>query len=80
MPTYDYQCAGCGPFRDSYPMSAYARPQPCPGCGAFAPRALTVPALSGGAQENASTSAFPASHAGGCACCAAPRRLTAEAI
>jgi putative FmdB family regulatory protein len=83
MPTYDYQCANCGPFRDSYPMSAFADPQPCPVCDALAPRALTVPALSGGAQEapSASSAASWNSHGGGCACCAAPRRpLTAEAV
>ena len=79
MPTYNYQCAACGPFRDSYPMSAYARPQPCPGCGGLAPRALTLPAIAGGAQETVSAAPM-ASHAGGCACCAAPRRLTAEAV
>jgi putative FmdB family regulatory protein len=81
MPTYNYQCATCGPFRDSYPMAAFADPQPCPACGALSPRALTVPALSGGAQENAAPSAGSwSSHAGGCACCAAPRRLAAEAV
>ena len=53
MPTYDYQCATCRPFRDSYPMAAFADPQPCPACGAPSPRALTLPALAGGAQENA---------------------------
>lgn len=80
MPTYDYHCAACGRFRDSYPMAAFADPQTCPGCGVLAPRALTVPALSGGAREGTAPSAFPASHAGGCACCAAPRRLSAEAV
>jgi putative FmdB family regulatory protein len=79
MPTYDYQCATCGPFRDSYPMSAFADPQPCPGCEAPSPRALTVPSLAGGAQENAAPSTWN-SHSGGCACCAAPRRLAAEAV
>lgn len=81
MPTYDYQCATCGPFRDSYPMSAFADPQPCPVCEELAPRALTVPALSGGAQEAAPSTGSWSSHGGGCACCAAPRRpLSAEAV
>lgn len=80
MPTYDYQCATCGPFRDSHPMSAFADPQPCPGCETLSPRALTLPALSGGAQESTSPAASWNSHGGGCACCAAPRRLAAEAV
>ena len=80
MPMYDYRCAACGPFRDSYPMSAFADPQPCPSCEALSPRALTVPSLGGGAQENAAPSAFPASNSGGCACCAGPRRFAAEAV
>jgi len=77
MPTYDYECADCGPFSEIRPLAEFDRPQPCPDCAAPAPRLLTAPALGGGAQE-ASAAAAPA-HAGGCACCM-PRRLSAEAV
>ena len=80
MPTYDYDCDRCGPFTESRPMAEFALPQPCPSCGDAAPRALTSPAISGGARsEPASTTPFRA-HPGGCACCAAPRRFAAEAV
>ncbi len=77
MPTYEYECADCGPFAEVRPMAEYDRAQPCPDCGQDAPRLLTAPSLSGGAQE---ASAAPVrAHAGGCGCCA-PRRLSAEAV
>jgi putative FmdB family regulatory protein len=80
MPTYDYECADCGPFSEIRPMAEFEMPQPCPDCGQEAPRLLTAPALSGGAQE-ASLSTPMRSHAGGCACCAPPpRRMSAEAV
>ena len=79
MPSYDYDCGRCGPFTESRPMAEFARPQPCPSCGDPAPRALTSPALAGGAREAASPGPFRA-HAGGCSCCAGPRRFTAEAV
>jgi putative FmdB family regulatory protein len=79
MPTYEYECPDCGPFADVRPMAEFDRPQPCPDCRTMAPRLLTAPALGGGAQEPSSGPA-PRSHAGGCACCAAPRRLAAEAV
>jgi putative FmdB family regulatory protein len=78
MPTYDYECADCGPFTEVRPMAEFDRPQPCPDCAQPAPRLLTAPALSGGATQ-AATGPAPAAHAGGCACCA-PRRLSAEAV
>jgi putative FmdB family regulatory protein len=77
MPTYEYECADCGPFSDVRPMAEFDRPQPCPDCTQPAPRLLTAPALGGGAREAAASTA-PA-HSGGCACCA-PRRLSAEAV
>jgi putative FmdB family regulatory protein len=80
MPTYDYECETCGPFSESRPMAEFALPQPCPDCGDLAPRMLTVPAIGGGAAEATLGAAPAAAHAGGCACCAAPRRLTAEAV
>lgn len=79
MPTYDYECENCGPFKEVHPMAEFAQPQHCPDCGDMAPRMLTLPAISGGARED--VGAAPArSHAGGCACCAAPRRLSADAV
>jgi putative FmdB family regulatory protein len=79
MPTYDYECADCGPFSDVRPMAEFDRPQPCPDCGVDAPRLLTAPALSGGAQAADAGAAPQRAHAGGCACCV-PRRLSAEAV
>lgn len=79
MPTYDYECADCGPFTETRPMAEFDQPQPCPDCGTPAPRLLTAPALGGGIQQ-ADASAAPArAHSGGCACCM-PRRLSAEAV
>jgi putative FmdB family regulatory protein len=79
MPTYDYGCACCGRFTESRPMAEFALPQPCPTCGAPSPRALTSPAISGGARE-ASFAAPGYAHPGGCRCCAAPGRFCAEAV
>jgi putative FmdB family regulatory protein len=79
MPSYDYDCERCGPFSESHPMAEFALPQLCPACGDAAPRALTSPAIGGGRAEPASTTPFRA-HPGGCACCAAPRRFSAEAV
>ena len=46
MPLYEYACDVCGGFTASNPMSKYREPQPCPGCGLMAARALlTAPAL-----------------------------------
>jgi putative FmdB family regulatory protein len=79
MPTYDYDCERCGPFSENHPMAEFARPQPCPACGTAAPRALANPMMAGGAKEETVASPFR-SHAGGCACCSAPRRFSAEAV
>ncbi|MFC0282207.1 zinc ribbon domain-containing protein [Camelimonas abortus] len=47
MPTYDYECAGCGPFVAFASMARYADPCPCPECGAESPRAfIHTPMLS----------------------------------
>jgi len=80
MPTYEYECSDCGPFVESRPMAEYDRPQPCPDCNEPAPRLLTVAAIGGGAAAPDAGGASPRAHAGGCGCCAAPRRLTAEAV
>jgi len=47
MPSYDYLCAGCGPFRLIRSMAESALAQACPACGEAAPRALLfAPAMS----------------------------------
>jgi putative FmdB family regulatory protein len=79
MPTYEYECADCGPFTEVHPMAEFDRPQPCPDCTTLAPRLLTAPALGGGVQEADAGAAPTRAHAGGCACCM-PRRLSAEAV
>lgn len=80
MPTYDYECENCGPFREFHPISEFDREQPCPDCGDPAPRLLTLPAIGGSAAEEASGAPAPAAHPGGCACCAGPRAFRAEAV
>ena len=94
MPEYDYLCEQCGPFSAIRPMASYADPQPCPGCGSAAPRALlTVPALgmrNSGRRVAHSTNERSAhapalssrleAHPRGCSCCSAgPKREKAAA-
>lgn len=80
MPTYDYDCDRCGPFSESHPIAEFDLPQPCPACGNSAPRALTLPAIGGGGVEPSSAATPFRAHPGGCSCCAAPRRFSAEAV
>lgn len=93
MPTYGYACAACGPFEMVRPMADYARPHPCPDCGASAGRAmLAVPALAmmdagkrSAHATNERSAHAPLRSAGrhptGCGCCAnRPRALAAEAV
>ena len=81
MPTYDYGCETCGPFSESHPMAEFALPQPCPTCRDPAPRVmLSAPALGGNASPQAAGMPQQRMHPGGCSCCAAPRRLRAEAV
>ena len=47
MPRYDYSCAHCGPFTAWRPMSEYAAPSECPGCGGPAPREIGAPFIAG---------------------------------
>ena len=78
MAVYDYLCETCGAFTETRPMAEFAAPQPCPGCGVPAPRALlTVPALAtmdtgrrvAQATNERSANAPQRSHAAGCGCC-----------
>ena len=49
MPTYEYDCANCGPFSAVRKISEYREPGACPQCAGLAPRAhFTSPASSGG--------------------------------
>lgn len=53
MPVYEYQCDSCGDFTAMRPMSEYQAPQPCPDCGAMAPRVmLTAPRFSSMARSD----------------------------
>jgi putative FmdB family regulatory protein len=84
MPVYDYLCSECGPFAELRPMAECDAPQPCPGCGGLAPRALlTVPHFALMSAERRLAHAtnersahaperlgeFKARHGPGCACC-----------
>jgi putative FmdB family regulatory protein len=80
MPSYDYECADCGPFTEARPMAEFDLPQPCPDCAQPAPRLLTAPALGGAAQQADSGAALARAHPGGCACCMPPPRLSADAV
>jgi putative FmdB family regulatory protein len=80
MPTYDYDCDRCGPFSESHPIAEFDLPQSCPACGDPAPRSLTLPAIGGAGAEPSSAATPFRAHAGGCSCCAAPRRFSAEAV
>lgn len=43
MPVYDYKCREHGFFYHLQTMEDYAKPCPCPDCGALAPRVLRLP-------------------------------------
>jgi putative FmdB family regulatory protein len=45
MPTYEYDCAECGPFRANRSLADFERDATCPGCGASRRRALAAPLL-----------------------------------
>ena len=66
---------------ESHSIAEFDRPQPCySACGDPAPRSLTLPAIGGGVAEPSSAATPFRAHAGGCSCCAAPRRFSAEAV
>jgi putative FmdB family regulatory protein len=84
MPVYEYLCEDCGDFTAMRPMSEYQAPQPCPDCGASAPRVmLTAPRFSSMSRESLaahstnersanapmSVGDFKAKHGSGCSCC-----------
>lgn len=49
MPTYDYACAGCGPFEALRPMARRDEATACPGCGQDADRLFGAVAAQVGA-------------------------------
>ena len=80
MPTYDYGCERCGPFGwETRPMAEVRlAAAPASNCGDLATRALTSPAIGGGAREASFLAPGPA-HPGGCRCCVPPQvRFCAE--
>lgn len=42
MPTYDYECAGCGGFDALRSLSQRDEPAACPECGAASPRVFAA--------------------------------------
>ena len=89
MPIYEYECADCGGFTASRPLAQYREPQPCPDCGASAPRALlTAPAFAGMPSVTRQAHAInersahePRSsaqgHGAGCGCCGGGKKSSA---
>jgi len=75
MPLYEYACPRCGRFSALRPMAQHAQPQPCPQCGAVAPRALTGVGRIGSSSGGSSAAPFAGGsagryrHMGGCSCC-----------
>jgi putative FmdB family regulatory protein len=45
MPTYGFDCAGCGPFDLVRPMAQAGDPASCPTCGEQGRRSYAAPAL-----------------------------------
>lgn len=93
MPVYEYACERCGGFAAARPMSQYREPQPCPGCGAPAPRALlTAPAFSAmpaaarvahatnerSANAPRTSAETGKGHGAGCGCCSGGRSSTVK--
>jgi putative FmdB family regulatory protein len=45
VPTYTFECAGCGPFDLVRPMAEAGAPGTCPACGVSARRVFTPPGV-----------------------------------
>lgn len=92
MPTYDYECAGCGGFEAIRSISARNEAAACPECHQPAPRVLvasfglafldgsTVKAMDANerARHEPKSSKNYASHKhpAGCGCCSSSRKTT----
>ena len=89
MPSYHYGCERCGPFEAARPMAEFARPAPCPDCGADAPRSLAAPSFSAMAgavrrahatnERSAHAPKRSAAHGSGCGCCKPAARTATDA-
>ncbi|HKO88722.1 MAG TPA: zinc ribbon domain-containing protein [Burkholderiales bacterium] len=84
MPIYEYECADCGVFTASKPMTQYREPHACPNCSQSSARALltapayasmpavtrTANAINEKARHEPQTSAERAArHGASCGCC-----------
>lgn len=82
MPTYEYDCAACGPFSTLRPMAEYALPAPCPACGAAAPRALSsaqaLQVQASAPRQGPSRFSATSGHGSGCRCCTGSVRIPRE--
>ncbi|MDA7085175.1 zinc ribbon domain-containing protein [Pseudomonas sp. SA3-5] len=66
MPTYEYDCAGCGDFTQLRPMADRDQPCACPYCGSQSQRViLSAPGLAtmSGSQRRAITANERSAHA-----------------
>jgi putative FmdB family regulatory protein len=81
MPRYRYACERCGPFDEMRPMSAYAEPCQCPGCGEMARREVAAASIAGRGSLESKSQAPSLRHRPGCGCCGPAARpgLRAEA-
>jgi putative FmdB family regulatory protein len=88
MPTYEYACGDCGEFTALRPMAQRHEPQPCPECGAPAPRVLaTAPAFAGLPaaarqahalnERSAHEPKQSSRHGAGCSCCSGAGKSSA---
>ncbi|MGJ7492149.1 FmdB family zinc ribbon protein [Variovorax sp. ZT4R33] len=92
MPTYDYECRGCGGFDALRSVSRRDDPAACPDCGAGSPRVMSAAprlALMAGSTRNAietnerarhepksSKDYARLKHPAGCGCCGSKRGAT----
>jgi putative FmdB family regulatory protein len=90
MPTYDYDCGGCGGFDALRSISQRDEPARCPGCGAPSPRVFAsaprLALLDGGTRSAMDTNERARHepkrssdyarlrHPSGCGCCAPGKR------
>lgn len=93
MPTYDYDCAGCGGFDALRSLTERDQPADCPDCGLASRRVFTTAprlALMDSGARNAmatnerarhepqrSSDYAPLKHSAGCACCSRAGRQKA---
>ena len=73
MPSYDYECEGCGPFTAMRPMAQYRDPCVCPECGVPAGRTLiSAPGIAcgnAGPPRRSDPRPTATAHPRSCGCC-----------